>query len=99
MAETLLRFRVREPGRAAGRSEIQKKRPANGGSVFVGAHDGEHARRPFGVGGIFRGAFHVGGVVIHLEEVANARDLEAAEIVLPVWIVFWRELVEMTNTL
>ena len=43
------------------------------GSVLVGAHDGEHARRLLRVGGIFRTAVHVEGVVVDLEEVGFAR--------------------------
>jgi hypothetical protein len=31
-----------------------------GGSVLVGAHDGQHARRLLGIGGVFRAAFQRG---------------------------------------
>ena len=64
------------------------------GLVLVGAHDGEHARRLLGVGGIFRTAVHVEGVVVDFEEVGFALDLEAAEVVLAVRVVVRGEFVE-----
>src|ERR1700734_322227 len=38
-------------------------------SVLVGAHDGEHALRRAWVGGVFRAAVQIEGVVVDLEEV------------------------------
>jgi hypothetical protein len=43
------------------------------GSVLVGAHDGEYARRFLRIGGIFRTAVHIEGVVVDFEEVTTFR--------------------------
>jgi hypothetical protein len=67
--------------------------------VLIGTHDGERAGRLVGVGGIFGAAFHARRVVINLEERADARQLEAAKVVVTVWVVVRGELVEVTNTL
>jgi hypothetical protein len=66
-------------------------------SIFVGAHDGEHARRNVRVGGVFRAAFHVERVVVQLEEVGFSLDIEAAKIVLFVRVIVLREIAEGLN--
>src|SRR5258708_1351126 len=58
-----------------------------GGSVLVSAHDGEHARRLFGVCGVFRPALQFEGVVVDLEKVGLARELEVSEIMLAMRII------------
>jgi hypothetical protein len=65
-------------------------------SVFIGAHDGEHAPRLLRISGIFRAALHVGGVVVDFEEVADTGEFEPAEVVLAVRIVL-RETVRLTD--
>src|ERR1035437_7954423 len=67
------------------------------GSVLVGAHDGEHARRNVRVGGVFGAAIHVEGVVIDLEEVGLSLDSEVAEVVLAVRVIVLREIAEGLN--
>jgi hypothetical protein len=51
------------------------------GSILVGAHDGEHARRLRGIGGIFGAALQVGGVV-YLEKPPPVLKRDRAEVVL-----------------
>jgi hypothetical protein len=82
------------PKSDAGRSK--RKSPARG-SIFVGAHDGEHTCRLVGIGGIFGATLHVGGIVIHLEEVPDAGYLEAAEVVFAMRVIVRREFVEVAN--
>jgi hypothetical protein len=59
--------------------------PLVGKSIFVGAHDGEHARRLLRVGRVFRAAFHVRGVVVHFEKVLLPGNVEVAEVMFAVW--------------
>jgi hypothetical protein len=54
------------------------------GSVFIGAHDGKHARRLFGVVGVVGARREVWRVVIELEEVAFSLKVDRAEVVLAV---------------
>jgi hypothetical protein len=60
-------------------------------SVFIGAHDGEHARRLLGISGIFGAALQVRRVIVDLEEVGDAGDIKITEVVLAVWVVVGRE--------
>jgi hypothetical protein len=56
-----------------------------------------HARRLRGVNRIFGAALHAGGVIIELEEVGCAPQLDSAEVVLVVRVVVLREIVEGPN--
>ena len=69
------------------------------GLVFVRAHDGEYARCLRWVGGIFRAAVHVRGVVVHFEKVGHSAHVEVAEVMLATRVVLPREFLEVTNAL
>ncbi len=68
-------------------------------SVFVRAHDGEHACRFFRVTRVVGPILHRLVEVVELEEELLAGDFEATEIVLLVRIVVRREIVERPGEL
>ena len=70
-----------------------------GRSVFVGAHDRQHARGDGGIGGIGRADLGRAVVVVQLPEAANAALVDRAEVVLAVGIVVVGEGVEGANLL
>ena len=63
-------------------------------SVFVGAHDRQHARGDGGFGGIRRTELHVVVVIIDFPEVAHAAFVHGAEVVLLMRVVIFAEGVE-----
>lgn len=62
--------------------------------VFVGTHDGRHAAGNDGICHIWRGKPTDQVVVVDLPKVANALEIDRAEVVLAVGIVVGREGLE-----
>src|ERR1700688_3495749 len=67
------------------------------GSIFLGAHDGKHARRLLWIGWIFRAAVHFDVVVIDLPEHGQTVLFESAEVVLAMRVVRSVELRECSD--
>lgn len=71
-----------------------KERAPRRGSVFTREHQREHARRFFWVGGVLRAAFAAFVVVVDLPKELSTAKLEAAEVVLSMWVVVFSECIE-----
>src|SRR5471032_2374202 len=65
-----------------------------GGSVFVGPHEGEDARGLARIGGVVRSEFESEVVVIDLEEVALALEVDGAKVVVLKRIIIFFEEIE-----
>jgi hypothetical protein len=69
-----------------------KKGPPKRGSIFIGTHDGQNARRLLRIGGIFGAELTGLVVIIDFPEVRLSGYLDHTEIVLLVRVVFTVEI-------
>src|SRR3954454_7009656 len=62
--------------------------------ILLCKHDGQDPGGLIRVGWVFRPPFHRGVVVVDLPEDSLASDRDAAEVVFPIGVVLWREVLE-----